>query len=93
MYHFLENCIKIIFRYLTIVMIIFIGYIVFALTLTFQQIGYAQMDWNNDGRVDLGEIFYAMDVGQREVKQDSQQCIEYFNLKDGLPLKIDCEGK
>ena len=51
---------------------------------------WRESDWNRDGRTTLGEWFHGMDVGAREVAVSGQTCTEYFSLKDGLPLRVDC---
>ncbi|GAB2511879.1 hypothetical protein GCM10027084_28740 [Pseudoxanthomonas sangjuensis] len=51
-----------------------------------QDYSWAEMDWNSDGTTTPGEIFAASDIGKRP----RNGCIEYFNLKDGLPVKSVC---
>jgi hypothetical protein len=51
---------------------------------------YAEMDFNHDGWVSPGEAGYASDYGTRIVRIHDKPCTEYFSLKDGIPLKVDC---
>jgi hypothetical protein len=54
--------------------------------------GYSidEMDWDSDGRTTLTEMFRSIDVRRREVKRDGVECQEFYNLKDGLPVRVDC---
>ena len=52
--------------------------------------GWRASDWNRDGRTTAGEWFLGMDVGRRTVVVQGQACTEYFDLKDGRPLRVDC---
>jgi hypothetical protein len=55
-----------------------------------QGYSWAEMDWNQDGSTSLGEFFSASDISKRTTKIDDQLCVEYFSLKDGLPIKKRC---
>jgi hypothetical protein len=48
------------------------------------------MDWNEDGSTSLGELFEAVDIDERTVVVDGEECIEHFSYKDGLPVRTDC---
>ena len=52
--------------------------------------GWSERDWNRDGRTSFGEFFEATDIRTRPVTQDARTCVEYFRLKDGLSVRIDC---
>lgn len=54
--------------------------------------GYSikEMDWNADGRITLAEMFLSIDVSHRPVKREGVECREFYNLKDGLPVRVDC---
>jgi hypothetical protein len=52
--------------------------------------GWRTSDWNRDGRTTPGEWFLGMDVGTRSVVVQGQACTEYFDFKDGMPLRVDC---
>ena len=54
--------------------------------------GYSisDMDWNSDGETSVAEMWSAIDVGHRPVERDGIICQEFFNLKDGLPIRVDC---
>ena len=54
-------------------------------------ISYAEMDFDHDGKVSLSEVDYASSFGARLSTVGGQQCVEYFALKDGLPLKTKCK--
>ncbi|EGK70166.1 hypothetical protein METUNv1_03553 [Methyloversatilis universalis FAM5] len=56
------------------------------------QTGYSisEMDWDSDGETSLAELWRAIDVGRRSAKRDGVYCQEFFNLKDGLPIRVDC---
>ena len=53
-----------------------------------QDYSLAEMDWDSDGITIPSEIFAASDIGKRL----RNGCIEYFSLKDGLPVKFICPG-
>lgn len=48
------------------------------------------MDWNQDGHTSLGEFLASGDVGRRPISVDGRNCSEFFDDKDGLPLKRVC---
>lgn len=48
------------------------------------------MDWNENGRVELTELMRAKDIGLRELENG---CKEYFNYKDGQPFRIICPSE
>lgn len=56
-----------------------------------QGYGWAQMDWNGDGRTSAGEFLAAADVATRELCKDGRNCVEYYAVKDGRTLRTDCE--
>ncbi len=51
---------------------------------------FAEVDRNRDGVVSFIEASYVSSSGTREVQQDGRRCVEYYALKDGLPLKVVC---
>jgi hypothetical protein len=51
---------------------------------------FEEVDRNRDGAVSFIEASYVSSSGTREVQQDGRRCVEYYALKDGLPLKIVC---
>ena len=53
---------------------------------------YRELDFNRDGKVSFYEADYASSYGTRSVKVEGRECVEYFALKDGLPLKVSCNG-
>jgi len=51
---------------------------------------WEDMDWNQNGETSLAEFFRTTDVGVREIQKDGKTCKEYYDYKDGLPIKIVC---
>lgn len=80
-------------RSLTLIAMLAAFILVGAATLVWKT-GYSipEMDWNSDGETSLSEMWIAIDVGRRPTKQDGMDCQEYFNLKDGLPIRVYCPG-
>lgn len=75
--------------------------LVFVIALLFYSLGlsfiffgsvhsFAEMDWDDDGHVSVGEIIYSLDVGKRMVQEEQQFCLDYFHFKDGATLKRHC---
>jgi hypothetical protein len=52
--------------------------------------GWDERDWDRDGHTSFGEFFEASDVSTRPVTQNGATCVDYFRLKDGLSVRIDC---
>ena len=52
-----------------------------------------EMDLNEDGFVSPGEADYVSSSEKREIVVKGKTCVEYFALKDGLPLKVECDGR
>jgi ABC-type antimicrobial peptide transport system permease subunit len=52
--------------------------------------GWAEMDWNQDGRTSISEFLASSDIGRRAAHRDGQECVEYYAYKDGLPVKVVC---
>lgn len=65
---------------------------VVGVTVLVWKTGYSisEMDWDSDGETSLAEMWRAIDVGRRPTKHDGEDCHEFFNLKDGLPIRVDC---
>lgn len=51
---------------------------------------WKEMDWNGDGRTTLIEVLSSSDIGRRTVKQGDSTCTEYYAMKDGLRVRLDC---
>lgn len=66
-------------------------YLVFRSISSFRQ-GYSwhEMDWSQKGNTSISDFFAASDIGKREVIQEGRKCIEYYEYKDGLPVKTIC---
>ena len=79
-----------------------LGYLVTPNTLAYVLGGYSHqhfaldtnigfdMDWDADGFTSPSDLLRASDIGRHEVTQDGLTCLEYFALKDGLPVKVVC---
>lgn len=52
-----------------------------------------EMDLNKNGVVGFSELSYFFDYGTNPIIKDSQECLEYYALKDGVPLKVECKIK
>jgi len=54
--------------------------------------GYSwnEMDWNHDGSTSLSEFIQSSDIGKRTVTKDGKMCTEYFRMKDGMSVRVDC---
>ncbi|WP_447956372.1 hypothetical protein [Vreelandella sp. EE7] len=48
---------------------------------------WKDMDWNENGKVELTEVMSAKDIGVRELDDG---CKEYFSYKDGLTVRVVC---
>lgn len=53
----------------------------------------SEMDWNDDGKTTLNEIYDASDISTRVIKMEELDCTEFFSLKDGLTIKTKCKTK
>jgi hypothetical protein len=51
---------------------------------------YGELDLDNNGVISPTEFEYLMSNGQRKILHAGKQCVEYYALKDGLPIKIVC---
>jgi hypothetical protein len=60
--------------------------------LSFKTLPYRweDMDWNDDGRVTLGEFLKVGGTDIREVVRNQQLCVEVFSRQDGNILKSHC---
>lgn len=55
--------------------------------------GWSERDWNRDGHTSFSEFFEAADIRTRTITQNAVTCVDYFRLKDGLSVRIDCPGR
>jgi hypothetical protein len=51
---------------------------------------WSETDLNKDGFASPTEADYFGNYGKRQFVENGKSCMEYFALKDGLPLKKDC---
>ncbi|ODW53215.1 hypothetical protein BBL88_16170 [Vibrio parahaemolyticus] len=63
----------------------------YAYLLSDERYSFNEMDLDRDGIVSFGEAAYISDSDTRRVMVDGKACIEFFALKDGLPIKVECE--
>lgn len=59
--------------------------------LIFSPFSWKEADINKDGFVSPGEAGYVAYYGNRQKVENGKNCIEYFALKDGLPIKQVCK--
>ena len=50
----------------------------------------AEMDWDGDGATSVSEMLKSVDIGSRLVVKGGVECIEYFQFKDGVALRVLC---
>lgn len=55
-----------------------------------QGFDWDEMDWNKDGSTSISEFLKSADVGKRPISKNDVDCMEYYSLKDGMPIKIVC---
>ena len=53
---------------------------------------FEAMDFDRNGFVTFSELVYVNAYGTRQVTENGETCTEYYALKDGLRLKIVCNG-
>jgi hypothetical protein len=66
-------------------------YLVPYVRFAFSPFSWADADIDKNGFVSPGEADYFADYGMRQYTENGKNCIEYFALKDGLPLKKVCK--
>ena len=54
-------------------------------------LAFAEMDFNENGFVTLGELLYANSYGTKTLVIGNQECIEYYALGDSRRLKLHCD--
>ncbi len=62
-----------------------IGYSIFSKDFKIEQ-----MDWDQNGDLTLTELLQASGIDVRPVKVEGKWCKDYFYLKDGLTVKVEC---
>ena len=55
-----------------------------------QGYNWDEMDWNDDGSTSISEFLRSSAVGKRTGSENAVACLEYYSMKDGLPIKIVC---
>lgn len=51
---------------------------------------WRECDWNSDGHTTLDEWFFGASVASRRLMVDGEACIEYFDVKAGNFVRLDC---
>lgn len=72
---------------ISLLLVLILGVCLYLLSLPFS---YEELDLNDNGLLSFEEIGYVTSYGEREVMHKGKKCIEYYALKDGLPLKVVC---
>ncbi|ELA8091845.1 hypothetical protein RGL43_002477 [Vibrio parahaemolyticus] len=80
---------KRLFGFLALVSIVTL--FLYAYLLSDERYSFNEMDLDRDGIVSFGEAAYISDSDTRSIMVDGKACIEFFALKDGLPIKVECE--
>ena len=82
---------KVYLKFILFIMSILVCYItVHAYASWGKRFSWEDMDWNQNGETSLTEFFKASDVGVREIQKEDTVCKEFYDYKDGLPIKIIC---
>ena len=55
-------------------------------------LAFHEMDFDENGFVTFFELAYANSYGTRRITEHERSCTEYYARKDGLRLKIVCDG-
>lgn len=55
-----------------------------------QGYSWEEMDWHQRGKTSLVDVWMASEIGKREIQIRGRVCVEFFWLKDGLPVKVIC---
>lgn len=84
----LRNMIKMIALAIVVGLLLYFGARAFAVLA--KGYSWVEMDWNKDGKTSLQEFFESSDIDRRPIQQGNMACIEYYQLKDGLPVKVSC---
>jgi hypothetical protein len=86
-----KEVVKTVFVLLGIPLILVLAYLVMLAYFSWSK-GYnwEDMDWQNKGYTSIGDFFAASDIGRREIEIEGKLCFEYYDYKDGLPIKTVC---
>jgi len=60
----------------------------YGLFVYFSILEYQEMDFNKNGWVEFSEALKAINTSKRKTPNN---CTEYYSLKDGLTILIDCD--
>lgn len=64
--------------------------VIIYLLITMLPFDYNDVDLDKNGIISLTEYEYSASYGSRIIKKNGKDCTEYYALKDGLPLKLNC---
>ena len=67
---------------------LYIGFL--ALSVVIAGYSWDEMDWNSDGQTSFEEFLETTDIDKRPTVKDGHKCVEFYRLKDGLPVRVDC---
>lgn len=82
-----SNLFKALFVTIVVIILVVFGFIALLRSMPFT---YGEIDINKNGFLSIQEIEYVTSYGNRKVMHKGKECLEYYALKDGLPIKIVC---
>ncbi len=65
-------------------------YILLDVFVAYSRFEHDELDWNQDGIIQLSEIFQGAEIIKFSKKTDELICVYYVYSKDGLPVKEVC---
>ena len=86
----IKKVIKYVMLAILILILIYLG--LYGFFLYRSPLPFTELDFNQDGIPSIGELEYTSNYGIREFVSNGNKCIEYYSLKDGLPIKTVCEN-
>ena len=78
---------KTLFVAIILIILVVFGFVSLLRSMPFT---YSELDINKNGFLSIQEIEYVTSYGNRKVMYKGKECLEYYALKDGLPMKIVC---
>jgi len=70
---------------------LFVYLSLYLLFISMSPLPYSLMDFNKNGWVELNDAFWAIDIETRKIQKNNKTCLEYYSLKDGLSVYVDCD--
>jgi len=77
-------------RYIILISIAFLYTFFIFFLVQKSPLTYNEIDTDNNKIITFGEAFYGIELGENNITLNGNNCIEYYHLKDGLPVKIVC---